>query len=103
MTKKEREILDKEIQYLCEDQGRIRAIRLAVDINPEYTFLREVETIESLYIGILEDRKRYKEKYLECSSSGWTIEYFRKKNKYQKNEKFNLKIYFSFVQSDNFE
>ena len=46
MTDKERKILDKEIQYLSEQQDRVKAIREYTGINPGYTFLKEVETIE---------------------------------------------------------
>ena len=48
MTPKEVKILDKEIQYLCEQQDRVKAIREYTGINPGYTFLREVETIETV-------------------------------------------------------
>ena len=57
MTIKERKILDKEIQYLCEYQDRVQAIREYTNINPHYSFLKEVETIESLYKEVLAYRK----------------------------------------------
>lgn len=103
MTNKERKILDKEIQYLCEYQDRVHAIREYANINPHYSFLKEVETIESLYESILEDRKKYKSTYLSVGTSGWYVCYFRDKKTYKKGEKFGLKIYHSFVFTDNLE
>ncbi len=58
MTDKERKILDKEIQYLCDYQDRVKAIREYTGIHPNKTFLDEVETIENLYKSVLENRKQ---------------------------------------------
>lgn len=103
MTKNELKALDKEIQYLSGYQDRIKYIRQSLEINPQFNFLRESETIEHLYKSILEDRKKVKSSFFYASTSGWTVMYIRDKNKYKKNEKFKLKIYHSFVESDNFE
>ena len=103
MTIKERKILDKEIQYLCEYQDRVQAIREYTNINPQYSFLREVETIESLYKEVLEYRKddENKSNCFSCGTSGWYVMYFRDKKKYKKGEKFKIKIFHTFVYTDN--
>lgn len=101
MTDKERNILDKEIQYLCEQQDRVKAIREFTGINPHYDFLKEVETIEMLYKSILEHRKHDKSTYFSSATSGWYVVYLRDKKKYKKGEKFKLKIFHTFVWSDN--
>ncbi len=103
MTKKEIEILDDQIQYLCKHyQDRIKDIREVTNIHPAFNFLREVETIESIYKSILEIRKRDKGTYFSCSTSGWTMIYLRNKKTYKKGEKFVLKTFFSFVGVDNY-
>ena len=102
MTAKEIKILDKEIQYLCEQQDRVKAIREYTGINPGFTFLREAETIESLYKSILQDRKKLKSNFFFVSSSGWTVQYFRNKKTYKEGEKFSVQIFFSFVETDTF-
>ncbi len=103
MTKQENKKLDTLTQYLCRYQDRIKQIRKAVDINPQFNYLKEVETIEYLYDSLLRDRKKIKSNFLYASTSGWTVMYFRAKEKYKKNEKFNVKIYFSFVEDETFE
>ena len=103
MTPKEIKILDKEIQYLCEQQDRVKAIREYTNINPGYTFLREAETIESLYKSVLENRKYDKSTYFSCATSGWHVVYLRDKKTYKKCEKFRIKIFHTFVWSDNLE
>jgi hypothetical protein len=103
MTDKERKILDKEIQYLCEQQDRVKAIREYTNINPGYTFQREAETIESLYRSVLENRKHEKSMYFSCGTSGWFVVYLRDKKKYKEGEEFSIKIYHTFVWSDNLE
>jgi hypothetical protein len=103
MTDKERKILDKEIQYLCEQQDRVKAIREYTNINPGYTFLKEVETIESLYKSVLEHRKHDKSMYFSCATSGWYVVYLRDKKTYKKDEEFRIKIFHTFVWSDNLE
>ena len=103
MNKKELEILDKEIQYLCDYQDRVKAIREYTGINPEYTFLREVETIESLYKSVLENRKHDKSTYFSCGTSGWYVVYLRNKKTYKKGEKFRIKIFHTFVWTDNLD
>ncbi len=103
MTDKERKILDKEIQYLCDYQDRLKAIREYTGINPAYTFLKEVETIESLYKSVLEYRKEDESKSscFSVGTSGWYVMYFRDKKKYKKGEKFKIKIFHTFVYTDN--
>jgi len=101
MTPKEQKILDKEIQYLCEQQDRVKAIREYTNINPGYTFLKEVETIESLYKSVLENRKHDKATYFSCATSGWYVVYLRDKKTYKKGEKFRIKIFHTFVWTDN--
>ena len=103
MTDKERKILDKEIQYLCDYQDRVKAIREYTGINPGYTFLREVETIESLYKSVLDSRKYDKSTYFSAATSGWHVVYLRDKKTYKKDEEFRIKIFHTFVWSDNLE
>jgi len=104
MTKKEIEILDDQIQYLCKNyQDRIKIMRQTLGINTNFNFLREVETIESLYKSLLELRKKEKATYFSCGTSGWHIIYLRNKKTYKDGEKFVIKIYFSFVEADNYE
>ncbi len=103
MTAKEIKILDKEIQYLCEQQDRVKAIREYTNINPKFTFLREAETIESLYKSVLENRKQDKSTYFCCATSGWHVVYLRDKKTYKKGEKFSIKIYHTFVLADNLD
>lgn len=103
MNKKEIKILDREISYLSNYADRIKAIREVTGINKDYSFLKEVETIEYLYKSILQDRKKVKSTYIECGTSGWFVEYFRNKETYKEGEKFNLRIYFSFVWGDTFK
>ena len=103
MTKKEIKILDKEISYLSGYADRINCIRIATGINTDYSFLKEVETIGYLYKSILQYRKKEKSNYFHTGTSGWFIEYFRDKKKYKKGEKFNIRIYFSFVWGESFD
>ena len=103
MNKKEIKILDRLIQDLCEKQDRIKIMRQTLGINTDYDFLRETETIESLYISILQDRKKLKSNFFFVSSSGWTIQYLRNKKEYKEGEKFNVQIFFTFVETDTFD
>ncbi len=103
MTKKEIKILDKEISYISHYADRINCIRIATGINTSYSFLKEVEIIEQLYQSLLEYRKEAKSTYFHTGTSGWFIEYFRDKKKYKKGEKFNIRIYFSFVWGESFD
>jgi hypothetical protein len=103
MDKKEIKILDRLIQDLCEKQDRIKIMRQTLGINTDYDFLRETETIESLYRSILQDRKRLKSNFFFVSSSGWTIQYLRNKKEYKEGEKFNVQIFFTFVETDTFD
>ena len=103
MNKKEIKILDRLIQDLCEKQDRIKIMRQTLGINTDYDFLRETETIESLYRSILQDRKKLKSNFFFVSSSGWTVQYFRNKKTYKEGEKFSVQIFFSFVETDTFD
>jgi hypothetical protein len=104
MTKKEIEILDDQIQYLCKNyQDRIKIMRQTLGINTAFTFMREVEIIESLYKSVLEHRKSEKATYFSCGTSGWHITYLRNKKTYKDGEKFVIKICFSFVETDTYE
>jgi hypothetical protein len=103
MNKKEIEKLDDLICYLSKNSDRIKIIRQTLGINTDYSFLREVAIIESLYKSILQDRKKEKSTYFECGTSGWFVEYFRNKKTYKEGEKFHIRIYFSFVWVDTFE
>ena len=102
MNKKETKILDDLIGYLSTHSDRIKVTRISLGINTDYDFLREIEIIESLYISILQDRKKLKSNFFFVSSSGWTIQYLRNKKQYKKGEKFNVQIFFSFVENDTF-
>jgi hypothetical protein len=101
MTDKERKILDKEIQYLSEQQDRVKAIRQYTRINPGYTFQREAETIESLYKSVLENRKLEKSSYFSCATSGWHVVYLRDMKTYKEGEKFRIKIFHTFAYTEN--
>jgi hypothetical protein len=103
MNKKEIKILDDLIGYLSKHADRIKITRISLGINTDYDFLREVETIESLYISILQDRKKLKSNFFFVSSSGWTVQYLRNKKTYKEGEKFNVQIFFSFVEIDTFD
>lgn len=103
MNKKDIQILDNSIQYLCTKQDRIKDIRNTLRINIDFDFLREIETIESLFKGVLDYRKKSKNTFFFASSSGWTVQYFRDKKEYKKGEKYYINIYFSFVEDDTFE
>ena len=102
MNKKEIKILDDLIGYLATHADRINITRISLGINTDYDFLREVETIESLYRSILQDRKKLKSNFFFVSSSGWTVQYFRNKKTYKEGEKFSVQIFFSFVETDTF-
>ena len=103
MKPKDIKILDDAIQYLCAKQDRIKIIRQTLGINTDFDFLREVETIENLFIAVLKERKKYKDCLIFASSSGWTVQYIRRNKTYKKGEKYNIHIFFSFVEHDNFE
>ena len=68
MTKKDIHILDEAIQYLCEKQDRIVITRQTLGINTDYDFLREIQTIEMLFEGLLEDRKKTKSNFFKTKS-----------------------------------
>ena len=79
----------------------IKSIRHSSGINPQYDFLEEFNTVERLYKSILEDRKKIKSYHFSIATSGWNVEYLRDKKTYKKGEKFKLKIYHSFIYTDN--
>ena len=101
MTVKELKILDKEIQYLCNYQDRIKEIRQVTNINPSYSFTKEAEIIEYLYKSILEERKKDKSTFFSIGTSGWYVIYLREKKTYKKGENFKIKIFHSFAYTDN--
>lgn len=103
MNKKETKILDEAIQELCEKQDRVKITRQTLGINTDFDFLNEVKTIELLFESLLQTRKRIKSSFLYASTSGWTVQYIRNKKQYKKGEKFWVNIYFSFVETDNYE
>ena len=103
MTKREIKKLDYLVGYLSEYSDRINITRISLGINTDYDFLKEVETIESLYKSVLEYRKQEKSCYFSVSTSGWTVQYLRNKKTYKKGEKFTVKIHFSFVEADTYE
>ena len=103
MTNKDIKILDDAIEYLCTKQDRIKIIRQTLGINTDYDFLREVQTIERIYENVLNERKKEKSTFFFISTSGWTVQYLRKKKTYEKGEDFNVIIYFSFVEIDTFD
>jgi hypothetical protein len=41
--------------------------------------------------------------YFSCGTSGWFVVYLRDKKKYKEGEEFSIKIYHTFVWSDNLE
>jgi hypothetical protein len=41
--------------------------------------------------------------YFSAATSGWYVVYLRDKKKYKEGEKFRIKIYHTFVWSDNLE
>ena len=102
MNNKEIKILDELIGYLSTHADRINITRISLGINTDYDFLREVQTIEMLFEGLLEDRKNIKSTFLFRSTSGWTVQYFRNKKTYKEGEKFSVQIFFSFVETDTF-
>ena len=88
MTKKEIEILDDQIQYLCNHyQDRIKIMRQTLGINTDFSFTRESEIIEYLYEQVLDLRKKLDTPFITASTSGWTVDYIREKRKYKKGEK----------------
>lgn len=103
MNKKEIKILDRLIQDLCKRQDRIKIMRQTLGINTDFDFLKEVETIEYLFQSVLRERKNYKDCLITAGTSGWTVQYMRPNKTYKKGEKYNLHIFFSFVEVDTFE
>ncbi len=100
---KEQEILDERLNYLEKYYAdRIKDIRGLTGHNPHFTFEDEAKTIEYLYARLLQDRKELKGRELFMRTSGWTVQYIRKNVMYKKGEKFHIRIYHSFVQTDNF-
>ena len=103
MNNKDIKIIDRVIQNLCTKQDRIKIIRQTLGINTDFNFLKEVETIEYLFEIVLRERKKYKDCLIFASTSGWTVQYLRSNKKYKKGEKYNLHIFFSFVDFDTFD
>ena len=103
MNKKEIEKLDDLICYLSKNADRIKIIRQTLGINTDFDFLKEVETIEYLFQSVLRERKNYKDCLITVGTSGWTVQYMRTNKTYKKGEKYNLHIFFSFVEVDTFK
>ena len=103
MTNKDIKILDDAIQYLCTKQDRIKIIRQTLGINTDYDFLKEVETIEYLFLSVLRERKKIEDCLITAGTSGWTVQYMRPNKKYKKGEKYHVHIFFSFVEYDTFD
>ncbi len=103
MKPKDIKILDEAMQQLCSKQERMIIIRQVLGINTDFDLLKEVETIENLFLAVLKERKKYKDCLIFASTSGWTVQYIRQNKTYKKGEKYNIHIFFSFVEHDNFE
>jgi hypothetical protein len=50
---------------------------------------------------VLENRKHDKSMYFSCATSGWHVVYLRDKKTYKEGEKFRIKIFHTFVWTDN--
>lgn len=101
---KEQQILDEQLQYLEKyHTDLIKAMREITGHNPHYTFADEAKTIERLYAELLQYRKEFKGTHMSIGTSGWTLQYTRKNVKYKVDEKFNIIINFSFIQTDNYD
>ena len=101
---KEHKVLEEELHYLEKYHSElIKAMREMTGHNPHFTFADETKTIEYLYAELLQYRKEHKGTHLSIGTSGWTVQYHRKNVKYKDGEKFNISIYFSFTQTDNYE
>ena len=96
-------ILEKQIDYLSKDADRIKKIRLACNVNPHFEFEREADTIRSLYDHVLKTRETVRGNHIMAGTGGWTVNYHRKKKTFKKDEKFWIHIFFSFVETDNFD
>jgi len=102
MTSKEIKVLDKLIGKLSEKSDRLWKIRQVTGINPGFSYNREAETIEYLYEQVLDLRKKLDTPFITASTSGWTVDYIREHKKYKKDEKYNIRINFSFVETDTY-
>ncbi|MEN9372355.1 MAG: hypothetical protein RLZZ64_1430 [Bacteroidota bacterium] len=101
---KEHQIMDEQLQYLEKYHADlIKAMREMTGHNPHFTFADETKTIEYLYAELLQYRKTHKGTHISIGTSGWTVLYHRKNVKYKDGEKFNIRIHFSFTQTDNYE
>jgi hypothetical protein len=103
MTSKEIRALDKLISELSEKSDIVWKIRQTTGINPGFSFTRESEIIEYLYVQVLDLRKKLDTPFITASTSGWTVDYIREKRKYKKDEKYNIRASFSFVWTDTYE
>lgn len=103
MTSKEIRALDKLIAELSEKSDRVYKMREITGINSSFSFTRESETIEYLYMSVLDLRKKLDTPFITASTSGWTVDYIREKKKYKKGEKYNIRVSFSFVWTDTYE
>lgn len=101
---KEQQMLDEQLQYLEKyHTDLIKAMREITGHNPHFTFADEAKTIEYLFAELLQYRKEFKGTYMSIGTSGWFVQYTRKNVKYKVGEKFNIRIYYSFIQTDNYD
>lgn len=100
MTEKEQNKIDEVIDYFidCGDFEKVKKVREAVGINPQYNAREEINTIKRLYESVLEERQKFKSKSFFSSTSGWMVAYKREKKEYRTNEDFQLKVFHTFVE-----
>ena len=105
MTRKENKIINEAIHSLTENESflRVKQIRQAVNLNPQREIEDEIETLLYLYKNLLEYRTSLKSKECRTGTHGWNLQYFRKKKKYSKNEKFDIAVDFTLVDYDTFD
>ena len=87
----------------CLDFSKVKKIRETISINPQFSYLDELHTIQGLFDYVKNHRKKSTYHTVYASTSMWTVEYMRNSNKYKKNEKFVLTIRFSPVEDEHNE
>lgn len=80
-----REALDHCVSEI--NFSNIAQYRKIKNINPHYTYIDEIKTIEGLFKSLQKDCKKHK--YYFCATSMWEIHYTRY------NKKFNLNLFFA--------
>jgi hypothetical protein len=91
-AKPTRQALDEALSEI--NFTNISDFRKIKNINPHFEYIDELKTIEGLFTHLLDMRKKGSSKYFFISSSMWELIYERSKNKYKKNEKYNLTVKF---------